>query len=512
MKWNLDYKDLSNVLDLLKKSIFFSVFCVALAFIFISIGAIEVRAQGSCTTDADCVAPAVCVNDFCGVSADPNVPGDDGPIDTGGGSLPPGDGGVPLPPIDPDGGPVQGGTDCMTNSDCDDNNLCTDDSCDSATGCVNTAASDETACGDGDLCNGNETCQSGTCTAGTALVCLDVDFCTTGSCDAVNGCVNTPAANGTACADGDQCNGDETCQSGTCTAGTALDCDDSLFCNGTETCDAATGCLTGTAPEDGAVCSEDPEGICIDLGCVFDGMITIVKMADPNDGTDFLFGCTDSSGGACIGIGDISGMFTLNDESEDTDGVPDTETFTAVLAGVYSIQEVLLPGWEATNIICENDTDDGTVVDLVMAEALIDLDPGEDITCTFWNELSPFCGDGVLDQEEGCDDGNNDDGDGCSANCELESTCNCEDPNAIIATRLFTFGTNGDDIICGRDRRDIIFAGGGNDCIDGRGGNDRIFLGRGDDIADGGDGRDVIVGGRGFDECINGEIQFGCEN
>lgn len=32
----------------------------------------------------------------------------------------------------------------------------------------------------------------------------------------------------------------------------------------------------------------------------------------------------------------------------------------------------------------------------------------------------PVCGDGILDAGEICDDGNNDDGDGCSANCDEE--------------------------------------------------------------------------------------------
>jgi cysteine-rich repeat protein len=35
-------------------------------------------------------------------------------------------------------------------------------------------------------------------------------------------------------------------------------------------------------------------------------------------------------------------------------------------------------------------------------------------------EVAPYCGDGVLDPGEQCDDGNNIDGDGCSALCELE--------------------------------------------------------------------------------------------
>jgi cysteine-rich repeat protein len=35
-------------------------------------------------------------------------------------------------------------------------------------------------------------------------------------------------------------------------------------------------------------------------------------------------------------------------------------------------------------------------------------------------ELEPFCGDGILDPGEECDDGNNLDGDGCSADCDVE--------------------------------------------------------------------------------------------
>ena len=38
-------------------------------------------------------------------------------------------------------------------------------------------------------------------------------------------------------------------------------------------------------------------------------------------------------------------------------------------------------------------------------------------------EVVPFCGDGTLDPGEACDDGNNIDGDGCSATCTVESYC-----------------------------------------------------------------------------------------
>jgi cysteine-rich repeat protein len=46
----------------------------------------------------------------------------------------------------------------------------------------------------------------------------------------------------------------------------------------------------------------------------------------------------------------------------------------------------------------------------------------DSLTWTLGAMLIPFpiCGDGILDPGEECDDGNNEDGDGCSADCELE--------------------------------------------------------------------------------------------
>jgi len=58
--------------------------------------------------------------------------------------------------------------------------------------------------------------------------------------------------------------------------------------------------------------------------------------------------------------------------------------------------------------------DDGEECD--DGDANSDTDPDACRTdCTL-----PYCGDGVLDTGEECDDGNNDDGDGCSAECTIE--------------------------------------------------------------------------------------------
>src|SRR4030095_14791863 len=55
-------------------------------------------------------------------------------------------------------------------------------------------ASAETPCADGDLCNGDETCDgSGTCISGTPLRCDDLDLCTRDACLPATGCIHDEA-------------------------------------------------------------------------------------------------------------------------------------------------------------------------------------------------------------------------------------------------------------------------------------------------------------------------------
>src|SRR5262249_42446217 len=113
-----------------------------------------------------------------------------------------------------------------TPPDCNDGNACTADSCNTVQGGQHAAGSDSTPCHAATVCNGVETCQAGRCTSGTPSNCDDGNPCTTDSCDPVLGCRHTAVVNGTSCSDGNLCNGAETCQAGTCTSGTAPNCDD----------------------------------------------------------------------------------------------------------------------------------------------------------------------------------------------------------------------------------------------------------------------------------------------
>lgn len=144
--------------------------------------------------------------------------------------------------------------------------------------------------------------------------------------------------------------------------------------------------------------------------------------------------------------------------------------------------------------------------------------------------------DGVADDADNCPDDSNPgqedfDQDGIGDVCEI---CDCSDPDAItqgsqVGSKVWFFGTFGDDIICGTNDDDIILAFSGDDCIDSAGGNDKVFAGFGDDIVDlglgddraagffgdddidGQDGEDTVNGGRGNDICI-AETTRRCEN
>jgi len=88
-------------------------------------------------------------------------------------------------------------------------------------------------CDDGLYCNGTETCNAGTCEAGTPVDCADGVACTVDSCnETTDSCESTPSD--------------------------AL-CDDGLFCDGAETCDAVLGCQAGTPVDctDGVDCTVD---------------------------------------------------------------------------------------------------------------------------------------------------------------------------------------------------------------------------------------------------------------
>ena len=101
-------------------------------------------------------------------------------------------------------------------------------------------------CDNGLYCDGTETCNAGSCQAGTAVSCDDGVSCTVDSCnEGTDSCDATP--NDSLCSNGLFCDGAETCSATLdCQAGTAPNCNDGVSCTidscneGTDSCDNVT--------------------------------------------------------------------------------------------------------------------------------------------------------------------------------------------------------------------------------------------------------------------------------
>lgn len=197
----------------------------------------------------------------------------------------------------PDGDLCNGNETCNASGACiagtppvqNDNNPCTADYCIASVGVQHSPYNPGQPCPDGNLCNGNETCNaSAACIAGTPPTVSDGNPCTTDSCSPSSGVQHAPVGVGTACPDGDLCNGNETCNaSAVCVAGTppvqndnnpctadycvpvvgvqhspynaGQPCPDGNLCNGNETCNASAVCIAGTPPvvSDNNPCTTD---------------------------------------------------------------------------------------------------------------------------------------------------------------------------------------------------------------------------------------------------------------
>jgi len=286
--------------------------------------------------------------------------------------------------------------DCQSNNQligtaCDDGNVCTvSNECNGLGSCVGFANTGN-ACGDqsSDQCDNADKCVLGVCKSNNKLpgtLCGDSSDTV---CDKPDTCSGTGLCNvnfepdGLSCLDGTVCNGPEACQSGTCTANAAPDCDDTNECTA-NSCNAVTGCAN-TNIAFGIPCSIgicDGAGMCVpkDFGTdrdndgIFD-TLDLLPFAFSNDFSDGATFGTITSGNAVLEISDNPG-----------NGVHISSTGVAFVDACGNSSLSLSAG-DSTNVSCGSVTievvsgmidvefvgDDGTTVTATLTE-------GDDVT------------------------------------------------------------------------------------------------------------------------------------
>lgn len=226
----------------------------------------------------------------------------------------------------------KGAADCAA---CNDNNPCTVDrclngvcdfsqpaatttvcraskgQCDRAETCggaltcpADSAQPNGTVCTDNNACTQDDTCQSGACRPGTALNCNDSNTCTDDSCNAATGCVNARRPDNVTCDDGNACTVNDRCAAGRCT-GTGNNCDDDNPCT-TDACDPSTQLCTPVNVANNTPCSDNnqctTEDKCQNGRCVAGGPLDCTD-TDPctTNSCEPATGCraVANDGGAC---------------------------------------------------------------------------------------------------------------------------------------------------------------------------------------------------------------------
>ncbi len=203
-----------------------------------------------------------------------------------------------------------------TPRDCADANPCTLDSCNATDGCVHTPAGEGTPCDDMSACTMDTTCNaSALCGGGTTRSCEDANPCTADSCEPATGCVYGSVGAGVSCDDGDLCTTGTTCNaSDSCGGGSATSCDDSDPCTA-DSCDPIAGCThvslaPGASCDDGDPCTGGD--VCSAIGeCAGTIVPTCVDAGVPGDaGANADAGATDGAiadGGIADGGIDMEG-------------------------------------------------------------------------------------------------------------------------------------------------------------------------------------------------------------
>jgi cysteine-rich repeat protein len=302
-----------------------------------------------------------------------------------------------------------GCVECAVPADCNDGNVCTDDACVNSR-CVRT--NNTASCNDGLFCTLTDVCSGGSCVGSG-------DRCPGEQCsEALDACVEC-VVNAHCPQDGLFCNGVERCVANACAPG--LDPCPGQLCD--EDLDACVECLIDDDCDDGNVCTDD---VCNELGaCVR------TPNTEPCDDGRFCTAVDVCSAGLCVGTGspceEGENCNEGTDECADCLSAADCDDDDP--CSVESCADGACGYADAAD---GTDCADGTFCDGVetcQAGACVapgnPCDPVTERCVEAEAACVLLCGNGLLDAGEECDDGNGDDGDGCSSGCEIEAGWDC---------------------------------------------------------------------------------------
>jgi FtsP/CotA-like multicopper oxidase with cupredoxin domain/Ca2+-binding RTX toxin-like protein len=342
---------------------------------------------------------------------------------------------------------------------CDDANVCTADACDPATGCSSVALPDGQPCGDANVCNGTESCQGGSCAAGTALSCDDANVCTADACDPATGCSSVALPDGQPCGDANVCNGTESCQGGSCAAGTPLACDDGNACT-IDSCDPSAGCThTPTTCSAPPTCSYDSVSGTITI--TMNSLAGVLTVASGNIKLGTTICGTLTTTDTIVVNG--TGLITIRG-----DYVPGR---TAEPTGVSEIEFVI----NTNKLTFDASVGDDTII-IVPSGADLGGDGDQDITMSGTQTLVKYMGG--------------------TGNDVLDASA--------YSSKLTLFGGAGADHLIGGSGADSLYGDADADILEGNNGNDMLWGGAGNDVVRGGAGNDTFN----EDKTANGTDSF----
>ena len=186
----------------------------------------------------------------------------------------------------------------------------------------------DSECADGNLCNGAETCVNNACQAGTTLDCDDADACTTDACDPVDGCSHVPVT----CDDNDPC----TVDSCDALAGCGHD---PVTCPVGEVCDAQTG-----------ACGPPATSCDVDAECADGDPCTLDTCVGADNAAALSFDGTDDyvTFGAAPGLG--SAQFTVETWFKRTGTGTSNQTGTSGIAALVPLVAKGAPEQDGSNV------------------------------------------------------------------------------------------------------------------------------------------------------------------